>query len=181
MGNGPRGNGEEGRLAWTLIYLGFQDVQVSSIETFRKNLTPRPSPPAKNVDTWPVNPRTDLQIDKAEFAKIANNPRGRLDSRTWIIDVRTDKEYFNKVPGNSAPDINAIHVPWTEFYTNKGRPNSAVKARLEAVGVKPGDRVILISNKGIRSGAAAYALISLGFAKVQNFTAGWNSLISNQK
>jgi thiosulfate/3-mercaptopyruvate sulfurtransferase len=180
VGNGPHGDGGEGRLAWTLLYLGFQDVQVATAETFRKNFTQNPSPPAKNAPVWPVNPRTNLQIDKAEFAKLAQDPRGRLDSRTWIIDVRTDKEYFNKGRVKNAPDINAVHVPWSEFYTEKGRPNSKVKGRLQAVGILPADRVILISNKGVRSGAAAYALLAIGFAHVQNFTFGWNSLLTDR-
>lgn len=180
VGYGPRGDGGDGRLAWTLLYLGFQDVQLSTIETFRKNFTQNPSVPAKNVPVWPANPRAELQIAKAEFAKLAQDPKGRLENRIWVIDVRSDKEYFNKTGSKDAPDIHAINVPWTEFYNDKGRPNPAVRGRLQAVGVQPNDRVILISNKGVRSGAAAYALLALGFSKVQNFTGGWNSLLTNR-
>jgi hypothetical protein len=56
-----------------------------------------------------------------------------------------------------------------------------VKSRLQAVGILPTDRVILVSNKGVRSGAAAYALLAIGFARVQNFTSGWNSLLTDRQ
>ncbi len=180
VGYGPRGDGADGRLAWSLLYLGVQDVQLTVIETFRRSLTPNASAPAKNVAVWPVNPRENMQLGKADFVRLSQDPRGRLESRTWLIDVRTDKEYFNKTGAGNAPDINAINVPWTEFYNDKGRPNSKVKARLQAVGILPSDRVILISNKGVRSGAAAYALLALGFTRVQNFTSGWNSLLTDR-
>lgn len=177
VGNGPRaGQGEEGRLAWTLLYLGFQDVQTAQIESFRSNMTPNPSAQPQNVSIWKVTPRSEMQIGKPEFSQLSQNPRGRLESRIWIIDVRSDKEYFNKSGSAYTPDIHALHMEWKEFYTDKGRPNPTVRAKLESLGVRPSDRVILVSNKGVRSGAAAYALIALGFSQVQNFTAGWNSL-----
>jgi len=179
VGYGPRaGKGEEGRVAWTLLYLGFQDVQVAAIETFRKNWTPNASPPAKNVPIWPVNPRPEMQVGKSEFKELSQNPKGRLEKRIFIIDVRSNAEYFNRAQSGPAgtPDINALNMEWKEFYTDKGRPNPSVKAKLQSLGILPGDRVILISNKGIRSAAAAYALLALGFSNVQNFTSGWNSL-----
>ncbi len=74
------------------------------------------------------------------------------------LDVRTDKEYFNKASGKSAPDINAIHIPWDGILQGKGAAKSSGenKARL---GQHQGgrDRIVLISYKGVRSEAAAYA------------------------
>lgn len=182
VGYGPRGKGEEGRLAWTLLYLGFQDVQVGALELFRKNMTPNASPAAKNIPPWPVNPRSELQVGKAEFDKLKSDPKGRLDKRIFIIDVRSAKEYFNRemAKGQPLPDIHALNMEWTEFYNAQGRPNRSVVGKLKSLGIQPTDRVIMISNKGVRSGAAAYALIALGFSRVQNFTGGWNSLLTDR-
>ena len=36
VGEGKRGKGEEGRLAWIFLYLGFKKVQFSSIDSFKK-------------------------------------------------------------------------------------------------------------------------------------------------
>lgn len=177
VGYGPRGQGEEGRLAWSLLYFGFQDVQVAGIAMFRKNWTPNPSPPAQNVPVWQVNPRTELQVSIPEFKKLMEDPKGRMQTRTFIIDVRGEKEYFNRGKGKSTPDINAIHMDWKEFYTSEGRPNPAVKAKIQSLGIAPTDRIIMVSTHGVRSGAAAYALLALGFSRVQNFTRGWNSVL----
>lgn len=175
VGYGLKGVGEEGRLAWNLLELGFHDVQVASVDVFRKNWTQNASPPAKNVPLWNVEARPQLEIGKEEFAKLAADPKGRVENKIWIIDVRSHKEYFNKT-GTKAPDINALNMEWKEFYTTEGRPNPRVREKLQALNIQPGDRVILISNKGVRSAAAAYALIALGYKSVQNFTGGWNSL-----
>ena len=172
LGYAGGGQGEEGRLAWTLLYLGFQDVQVSVAETFRKTFTQNPTAPVKNTDPWPVSPRAEMQVSRDEFRKLMADPKGRLNTRAWIIDVRSDKEYFDK----STPDIHSLHMFWKEFYTVQGRPNPAVRTKLASLGIQSNDRVILVSNKGVRSGAAAYALLALGFSKVQNFTGGWKSL-----
>lgn len=177
VGYGPLGAGEEGRVAWSLLRLGFQDVQVATADMFRKNWTQRPSAPRENVPAWPVNPRADLQIELEEFRKLAFDLKSRVADKIFVLDVRSEKEYFNRADAKSAPDIQAMNVPWTEFYTAKGRPNPKLAARLQALGIAPGDRVILISNKGVRSGAAAYALLALGFKHVQNFTGGWNLLL----
>lgn len=174
VGQGVNGRGEEGRLAWTLLMLGFQDVQVASLEMFRKNWTQNPSPPPKNAAPWQPNPRDGMEISHEEFARLATDPKYRLERKVHIVDVRSEREYFNQAGGPKIPDIGAINIEWTQFYTALGRPNSKIKARLKAVGIGEGDRVVLVSNRGVRSGAAAYALLALGFARVENYTGGWN-------
>jgi thiosulfate/3-mercaptopyruvate sulfurtransferase len=172
------GRGEAGRLAWNLLLFGFHDVQTANVEVFRKTFTRTATPPAKNVSPWTIEERGNLQISGDGFQKLAHDPKGRLATRTFIIDVRSEKEYFNKDEKNPhAPDINAINVDWTEFYTKQGRPDPKIVAKLGAVGIGPKDRVILVSQHGVRSAAAAYALIALGFRNVQNFTGGWDSLL----
>lgn len=181
VGPGPRaGKGEEGRLAWNLLYLGVQDVQVSAIEPLRKSMTQQSSPPAQNTPLWKANPREELQIGKAEFINWATKPKERMEKRVHIIDVRSDKEYLNKpdaLAGKAPlPDLTAINIEWSQFYTPQGRPDIRFKDKLLALGIRPEDRIILISNRGVRSAAAAYALLALGYERVQNFTGGWNSL-----
>ncbi len=177
VGYGNAGRGEEGRLAWSLLFLGFHDVQITGVEAMRKSMTQEASPAAQNVPPWKAESRDELQIGKNEFLNLALNPKLRLENRVHILDVRSAQEYLNKIPGKSKlPDINAINIEWKNFFTASGRPDVKFKGKLAALGVQPEDRVILVSNRGVRSGAAAYALFALGFEHVQNFTAGWNSL-----
>lgn len=183
VGYGTAGNGEEGRLAWSLIYLGMQDVQVSSIDAFRKTMTQIPTAPLENKPVWTPEVKEDLRITKSEFLKWAHQPKQRLANRIHILDVRSSAEYLNRPevvgrePGQ--PDVNAINIEWKEFYTGQGRPNAKFKNKLLAFGIRPEDQIILISNRGVRSSSAAYALISMGFQNVRNFLGGWNSTLEN--
>ena len=174
VGYGPAGHGEEGRVAWNLLYLGFQDVQISAIDAFRKTMTPQETVAARNGNTWKVNLRDELQIDKADFLNWAKVPSGRPERHEVLIDVRSAKECAHR--GNGVPDLGALNIEWTQFFTGQGRPDSRFKVKLEAMGIRPESRIVLISDHGVRSSAVAYALLSLGFINVQNFPGGWDSL-----
>lgn len=174
IGRGPDGQGEEGRLAWTLLYLGFRDVQTASVNMFRKNLTQAPTPAARNEPPVDLEPNIAMVTSEKDFKRLSADPKYRLDNRIWIVDVRSEKEYFNKDPKVKAqPDIRAIHIEWKEFFTDLGRPNGSLRKRLRNLGVGDGDRIIMVSQKGDRSGAAAYALIAMGFKRVENYLSGF--------
>ena len=181
VGYGPAaGRGEEGRLAWNLLYLGFRDVQVAGVEVLRKSMTHQASPAAQNVPLWKIESRPELQIGKSEFLNLALNPKLRLERHVHIIDVRSEKEFLNKVPGKKKqPDITAINIEWRNFFARDGRVEARFRSRLSELGIQAHDQVVVVSDRGVRSGAAAYALLALGFEHVQNFTGGWNSLLSS--
>ncbi len=169
VGYGRAGGGEEGRLAWTLVHLGFSDVQVASTEYFRKHLTQNPTPQPMNVDPIEFEFNQAMLVDESEFNKIAADPKDRLDKRIFLIDVRSQKEYFNRDKNVKArPDVQALHIEWKEFFSAKdGRPNGELKKRLKSLGISDSDRIIVFSNRGARAAAAAFALISLGFHRTQ--------------
>lgn len=173
VGHGRQGAGEEGRLAWNLLYLGFRDVQVANVTYFRKNWTQNNSAPPENVPEWDASPRAELSVGTDEFRRLAADPRGRLDKRIWLIDVRSPREYMAK----DTPNVGALNVEWKEFYKEDGRPDPAIRAKLEAVGVKASDQVVLVSQRGVRSAAAAYALTALGFPHARNLLGGWRGLV----
>lgn len=178
VGYGPnRGAGEEGRLAWNLLYLGFQDVQVVSIDALRNLWTRSPTPQIENVPAWTVNPRPEMLIERAEFEKWGKDPKGRLASRVFLVDVRSEKEYFNRDRKSMAtPDWGALNIEWKQFYDQEGRPNPMIRKHLGDLGIRPEDRVILVCNRGVRSAAAAYAMMALGYRRVQSFNGGWKAL-----
>lgn len=175
VGYGLNGSGEEGRLAWTLVYLGFKDVQTANHELFRKSWTQKPTPPPKNVEPFDVEGNMALVTSREEFRRLAKDPQSRSQARVHIIDVRSEKEYFNKSGSSAQPDIGALNVEWKEFFGSDGRANAALKKKLNSIGLGDSDRIILVSDRGVRSGAAAYALLSLGFTRVENFIGGWRS------
>lgn len=175
-GLGVNGKGEEGRLAWTLLYLGVKDVQVAELDSLGlrySNITP---PERPSVPMWKPNLAKNILTTREEVLKVAMS---KATGRVHILDVRSEKEYLAKEPGTGKyllPDLRAVNVPWTEFYTKNGRPNPAIVARLRAIDIQPNDRVLVISNMGVRSAAVTFALLSLGYSNVANCAGGWAEL-----
>ena len=177
VGYGSNGGGEEGRLGWNLLYLGLQDVQVSDVDTFRKAWTQKPTPAPANAPVWKAAPHAAYVIGKKAFLKLALDAKSQMKNRTQIVDVRSAGEYAKESPQKI--DISTLHIPWKEFYTATGRPDPNLKKKILALGIREDDRIVLVSNYGVRSGAAAYALMALGFTHVENFTGGWRSLTTH--
>ena len=73
LGRGLRGEGEEGRLAWTLRYLGLQNVKFSSEDQFRFSAQSNPLPEPIAVPIWKPQLRDHLLLNvsgaKRELAK----------------------------------------------------------------------------------------------------------------
>jgi thiosulfate/3-mercaptopyruvate sulfurtransferase len=176
VGNGPQGDGSEGRLAWTLLYLGFKDVQTASIEMFRNNMTQNMTPTPKNAAPAEIETHVAMVTKKDELKRLAQNPKERLENRVWLVDVRSEKEYAKNGATKESPDVGALNIEWTQFYTKLGRPDPNLKKKMRDLGIRDSDRVILVGADANRSSAAAYALISLGFGRVENFPQGWRSL-----
>jgi thiosulfate/3-mercaptopyruvate sulfurtransferase len=183
VGNGGKGEGEEGRLAWTLLYYGFKDVQVANIETLKSSMTVYPSPPTENARLWQVPSKDEMTISEENFKEFIMTPAKRKGAKISVLDVRSPKEYFNKsskTKGMKAqPDIGAMNIEWKEFYTADGRPNIAMRAKLQSLGIELGDQIVVLSNRGVRSSSVSYALIAMGFTNVRNFVGGWRKLMMN--
>ncbi|RME15208.1 MAG: hypothetical protein D6797_07085 [Bdellovibrio sp.] len=174
VGNGLNGQGREGRLAWTLLYMGLRNVQTVDIEALHLKRVSYPSLPRKVQPLWePQNqPAWELRSWKSFIEKASSFKSKRLT----VIDVRTSKEFFKGSKKLRHLPIKLLHIEWTEFFTEKGRPSLEIKNRLKSVGIHEGDPLVLISNKGVRSAAATYVLLVLGYGNAMNFSPGYESL-----
>ncbi|MBC86799.1 MAG: hypothetical protein CL677_06425 [Bdellovibrionaceae bacterium] len=170
VGYGVHGRGEEGRLAWTLLYLGVKNVQVAEIHLFKKHLRQGTAQPREPVPYWKPKLLSPIRIRKAEFLELAKSAR---QNKVRIIDVRSEREYLK---GSTAifgmPEITAINIEWREFYNRQGRPNLDLISKLKAIGIHFGDSIVVVSNKGIRSAAVTTALLTLGYQNVKNYDGG---------
>lgn len=176
VGKGKKGNGEEARLAWTLLYLGIKNVQVAELDSLGlrfSNLQPAPRP---SHDVWKLKLVTAYLADRKEIIKVATRPQSQ---NMHIIDVRSKDEYFSKSKRleYEVPDLRAVNIEWKEFFTLQGRPNSAMITQLQAININLDDRIIVISNNGLRSGAVTYTLLALGFKNAANYAGGYTDLI----
>ncbi len=178
VGPGIKGQGDDGRLAWTLLYLGVKDVQIADLDGLGlrySNVTP---PPRESIAIWKPILAKNILTDRKEVLKaVATGAKDRVH----VLDVRTESEFMAKSSDGTyvLPDLGAVNIPWTEFYNKKGRPNAAIVDRLRGINIHPRDRVIVISNRGVRSGAAVYALLTLGFSDVANYAGGWVELMQD--
>lgn len=183
VGRGPQGGGEEGRVAWTLKFLGVKNVSFMHIDSFDRGQLAASVEPRKPAPIWKPQPDETLIIAKPEFLKKVTTPRADLNSPV-IMDVRSTAEYLGKVPGpfrQAAPDIGATNIPWTEFITSQGLSRLEIKAQLESTGIHAGREIYVISNRGVESAAVTMVLRQLGYSKAANFAGGYAELIGMSK
>jgi thiosulfate/3-mercaptopyruvate sulfurtransferase len=182
VGRGIQGGGEEGRVAWTLKYLGVKSVEFMHIDAFER---PRPNQEAPTHESKPIwKPSLDesLIVSRQEFLKKALLPRTEGQQVPLVIDVRSASEYLGKTPQPFAkpiPDLAAINVPWSEFITSQGIPRLEVKGQLQAIGISPDKEILVISNRGVESAVVTMVLRNLGYQKVANMAGGYSELLAD--
>lgn len=182
LGNGLKGKGEEGRLAWTLFCLGITNIQIADIEAFASGLTNVETPPRKNADYWEPKIRTKIEASQDEVEKAVFGKK-KLKEKVYLIDVRSKTEYFRKKsssPEYNAPNLGAINIEWKDFFQPDGRPHLSMKDKLRAIGIQVKDRVIAISDNGVRSAAVTMALLAMGFSGAANYSGGYTELLRNR-
>ena len=166
IGNGIKGDGAEGRLAWTLAYMGIKNVKALPISKFNIPMTAAETPPPKNKAPWKPSYDESLVVQRKTFLKeVKRIPRAAL-----VLDVRDEKEYLKD------DVIGALNIPWQNFMNLDGSVNSAMASQLESLGHSKSKLIIVVSNAGVRSAYITLLLRQLGFLKATNFAGGYLSL-----
>lgn len=94
-----------------------------------------------------------------------------------VVDARSPEEYSGEKKsskrGGHIPS--ACHLEWTELVDEDGRflDATALKAKLAALGVKPGEPVITHCQGGGRTSVDAFAIERLGHP-TSNYYQGWS-------
>ncbi len=181
LGRGPAGQGEDGRLAWTLMTLGIFDVEIHHANEWIMSPSTEESfsaGPAASI--WRPSVDESLFVSKEEFLKIVTSPRDTLKD-TVFLDVRSEKEYLKKEgPAwtQKIPDIAAVNISWEHFFDSKGRVLAGASAQawikeLRGLGLRQDREVIVLSHHGVRSAAVVFALRKMGFSKARNMSGGY--------
>ncbi len=189
LGRGLNGNGEEGRVAWMLAYLGVHDVQFTAIDSLKPRLTNEPeSQPPASAPIWKPAPVESLNATKEEVLFAINQNgvakpvsyKGAPAKLYRFIDVRSERSYLGK-EGIGAlkhvPDMGAINIPWQQFFTASMRVNEKTMKQLSAMGYTPNERIIIVDEDGIASAAVTMAFRQAGFANAANYAGGLQDLI----
>ncbi len=183
VGRGPQGAGEEGRVAWTLMYLGLKNVRFMHIDSLDRPNTREEAPPHEAHAIWKPELVESLIVERSEVLKKSMSAQ-LSEPGVVLIDVRPSSEYLGKVSsvlGLAPPDVGAINIPWTEFITAKGTANFDLKDRLAQVGVTTDKQVYVLSNRGVESATATLVLRDLGYVKASNYAGGYSDLMAEPK
>lgn len=178
LGKGSEGAGEEGRVAWTLKVLGVKKVMTVNVSEIR-GAFPREVPMTQNKPYWKPQIDESLWVDIKTFKSVmkAGQEKASLVTRPVVIDVRTSQEFSLQAPNKKVfAEVPVQNLVWTEFFTDKGAPATAVLAKLAEKGISATNTVYVISNHGVRSAAVTYALRELGLRDVTNVPGGYEQL-----
>lgn len=167
VGNGPRGRGEEGRVAWMLLHLGVNKIQTARFDLFRARVAePGEEKPPANKPYWMPGDQTAREVTWADFQRALQEKK-----KIRFLDVRTPENYKKELLWSTAAKFE--HRPWYEFFTPEGRVNTQMLSLLDSAGWKMDEEIIVISEDGVSSGAVTYALDQLGFNRAKNFSGGY--------
>lgn len=190
VGRGVQGEGEEGRIAWMLAYLGVKRVQFAAMDSFKvrvTNLEEQNPPPS--VPIWIPEPIESLNVTRDEV-KFAINKKATAEPKAFregqppvvyrLVDVRSEHDYMGRAgfgAEKKVPNMEAINIPWTHFFTRDLRPNTGVRDELKRLGIQPGQRVIVLDQNGVASAAVTMALRALGYSLAGNYAGGLQDLV----
>ena len=195
VGNGQRGGGEEGRMAWMLRYLGVKRVRFASIFYFPGPFVSRPpspmpgepadapqEPAPRNAPVWKPQPAARWLATQAEIRDVINKNKLRDAGGGYaLIDARPAKDYLGQEGfgfAHPVPNMGAVNAPWTDFVDSKGRVDCGFAKKLQSVGVTRDKRVIAFDEYGVASGGVAVALRTCGWTDAANYAGGLRDLMN---
>ena len=172
----PNGWGEEGRIWWTLRYLGHPRVYIlnggiGAWVDAKGAVASRPAPKA-NDGKLGQKTQLDLRVDAHSLDRL------RRRKQATILDTRTREEFDGATPywssrGGHIPGARWLH--WKTLLGPDGRLRGpkALRARFQRVGVTQDRPVVTYCTGGVRSAFVMAALLQVGFRPVANYDGSW--------
>lgn len=206
VGHALQGAGEEGRIAWMLKYLGVKKIRTLAFNLFKYPIyTAKDEKPPKNKPIWKPEVQTALQVNFEDFLEVLRVEPKILESQKWptkakisamqgrrlpriqsvsgsqvILDVRSEDEVKGR-PFKLIQEGRVQTIFWKNFYRDDGTINLNIKQTLAEKNILPSTQVIVVSNKGVRSAAVAFALLQMDYKNVSNFSSGLDYYFKKQK
>lgn len=173
--------GEEGRIAWTLQYLGAERVSLVDggwTAWSKAGLPTQKGTVERDAAPFTVEVNDELLARKQDTERFAAQ---RDDWQTVLVDVREPEEYrgspgaplYGALRGGHIPG--AVNLPWRSLLQDDGRlkPRDELGELLLSKGIRPDARVITYCTGGVRSAHTWFVLRGLGFPAVKNYAASW--------
>jgi thiosulfate/3-mercaptopyruvate sulfurtransferase len=164
LGSGAKGQGEDGRIAWMLTYLGIKKISLQNIDNLPGRKTTEDV--AENESASPWNPHIveSLRCRKSEIDKILKEHKDDVT----ILDVRTKEEFKKHIP-------TALNISWVEFLNKRGEPANRedVLKILEQNHISASQRIIVYSDQGLTSAYVTFVLYKAGL-RVSHYDGSFN-------
>jgi thiosulfate/3-mercaptopyruvate sulfurtransferase len=188
VGYGPKGHGEEGRIAWMLKYLGVKDVQMADWKVVRSTI-PREEGSPQNKPIWKPKVKDDYVGTWKEFQEdILHGPPPISGARMKALQMNaasstaigpeyvlldvTDKADHGVV----FPPITLIkRIFWKDFITEQGLPDQHARKYLEDNHITKNKVIYVISENGLSSSTVTFILREWGYM-AKNFAGGYDFL-----
>jgi thiosulfate/3-mercaptopyruvate sulfurtransferase len=169
------GWGEEGRIWWTLRYLGHPSVHIldGGVAAWTAEDRPTAARAEGKAEPGDFEPRPVAAL-RADWRAVDAARR----SGAVVLDVRTRAEFDGATPywskrGGHVPG--ARHLDWKTLIGDDGRllPVDALRDRLGALGLRPDAPIIAYCTGGVRSAFVEAALMHAGFTRAANYDGSW--------
>ena len=173
--------GEEGRIAWTLEYLGAS--RVSIVDGGWSAWTEAELPAQRGMVVREPAQFEAKVVDKyiARKPQVVAWSNDRENWETVLVDVREPEEFraspdaplYGALRGGHVPG--AINLPWRTLLDEKGKvlPPEKLEPILLDKGIRPDARIVTYCTGGVRSAHTWYVLHGLGYPVVKNYAASW--------
>ena len=169
------GSGEDGRIWWTLNYLGHPRARLLNGGFFKWKNENRP------IERGPARAKPasfTARVDPS-WLMLKDELKGRLsDPALALADARSPGEYQGAVGAGIARGgriPGAKNLPFDAFYNADGtiKPPAAIAAAARAAGITPDQEVVTYCVGGVRSAWLFVLLATAGYPKLRNYAGSW--------
>ncbi len=158
--------GADGRLAWTLAFLGVKEIQILNREDYPELFVGALDKATRNLPAWKPNPQQNLRTTAADFVK--SQPEMFV-----VLDIRSPEQQ----------KLNPISRFWSgkalELEANKLFERNRFKTEsiwlLEKMGISQDQPLVVVSRDGVMSAGVSFYLTQIGY-RASNLEAGYDSL-----
>ena len=162
VGAWDEGWGEEGRVAWDLLYLGHPDVYVlrGGMKAWDQKKAYIPDVPA--MGHFEPEPHAQYRVDRTHIITTDQ-------VQPIVLDVREPDEFagarkYGEARGGHIPG--ATNRPWKSFLGIDSDDYAPVSPDSDVP-------IVVYCTGGVRSAMVAIALMDEGFVDVRNYDGGW--------
>lgn len=168
--DGGSGWGEDGRIAWELLAVGFPNVKIA--DRGFSALEQAGVPTQKGASE--LTPAT-VSLEKLDETHVINTDALAADYEGFkVVDVRADEEYngealYGEKKGGRLPG--AIQIRFTDLFneSNVLKSNAELTALFESAGLGKDDTIVTYCTAGIRSAYMQMVLEMCGYENSVNY------------